>query len=237
MKQKQIGSSKIVWYWILNEAQLCFAHESSCHDTEHTNPTACQPQKTLQMSFANSQTTVVTIQILQLLVFCLLKWILVRRLIVAKFLTYMGAKKSQKPLGQLQIAEVHQRCALQGEARAGVREAQSENSYCSLFFWLLLGTFWYLLIAEVDQRCKLQEHNQKTVIGFALRLQSSVFFGILFGISWFWLVLLATFGDFLDLLIAEVDQRCALQEHNQRTVIGVALRLQGSVLLVLVGTF
>ena len=69
MKQKLIVSSKIVWYWILNEAQLCFAHESSCHDTEHTNPTACQPQKTLQMSFANSQTTVVTIQILQLLVF------------------------------------------------------------------------------------------------------------------------------------------------------------------------
>ena len=69
MKQKLIVSSKIVWYWILNEAQLCFAHESSCHDTEHTNTTACQPQKTLQMSFANSQTTVVTIQILQLLVF------------------------------------------------------------------------------------------------------------------------------------------------------------------------
>ena len=144
MKQKQIGSSKIVWYWILNEAQLCFAHESSCHDTEHTNTTACQPQKTPQMSFVNSKTTVVTIQILQLLVFCLLKKILlvcVGPLIVANFLTYMGAKKSQKPLGQLQIAEVHQRCALQGEARAGVREAQSENSYrgCTqIWFFLVL---------------------------------------------------------------------------------------------------
>ena len=112
------------------------------------------------MSFANSKTTVVTIQILQLLVFCLLKRILlvcVGPLIVANFLTYMGAKKSQKPLGRLQIAEVDQRCALQGEARAGVREAQSENSYrgCTQILVLFASFGYFLVFTNRRSRSKM----------------------------------------------------------------------------------